>query len=102
MKLTHKVNIQLIINNLHSLSVNESATADRIGKAIADMKKASKKQTGKDLENILRNVIQDLVHLLRVLPREAKKIVSNDIERLSKIMKLMNFKLPIDKLTPKT
>lgn len=104
MKLTHKVELSFIIENLQSLRLTESATADAIGKAIADIEKTKDKKTAKNLGNIIRNVIEDLHAIKSALPRKMQNTVSGDIAKLKAIMKSLKLSVPssFDKINPKT
>jgi cob(I)alamin adenosyltransferase len=104
MKLTHRVELSLIIEHLSSLQLSESASADAIGAAIAKIEKERNKSTNKNLGNILSSVINDLHDVKGSLPRKLQNVVSKDIMKLKKIMQSLNLKVSSKnlKLNPKT
>jgi signal transduction histidine kinase len=104
MKITEKINIAIMLDSLGYIMANESATADKIGKAIADLERSKKASTSKNLEHILRNVIDTLRKVKEKIPRELRNQLSQEVVKLNAVMKTLGFDVPssFSKLNPKT
>lgn len=93
MKLADQIILYSVINDVGPLY--ESATSDRIGKAIADYQKKQNKKLAKNLDNTLQiilDIMKDVRKEAKGLDSKTQRKFNDAITKLSNTMSALNIK----------